>query len=266
MEEIGLIGGGFQHAYSSTLWKKPKNFTFIKNEERSTTFYVDDGLINSLGKEKCKNPIGWVLESRDVHPGQNDFIIKNSEQVSKEYDYVFTHNRDIFDLAENFVYIPSHGYWIEDPKIYEKTKLVSMMSSNKGMTRGHRFRLMWAEKLKDKVDLFGRGFKEVEKKEEALKDYMFSVTMENDRYSNYWTEKILDCFATGTVPIYFGSPDIFDHFNKDGIILLDQNFDVSKLSKEEYIKRLPAIKDNFERCLEFDVIEDIIYDKWIKKG
>ena len=32
MDKIGLIGGGFQHAFSSTLWKKPSKFSWSKNK------------------------------------------------------------------------------------------------------------------------------------------------------------------------------------------------------------------------------------------
>ena len=93
---------------------------------------------------------------------------------------------------------------------------------------------------------------------------MFSVTIENDSYLTYWTEKILDCFVTGTVPVYYGSPDIFDFFNEDGIILLNDDFDVASLNEEEYYKRMGAIEDNFNRALKYDVIEDIIYEKWLR--
>jgi hypothetical protein len=93
---------------------------------------------------------------------------------------------------------------------------------------------------------------------------MFSVTIENDIYETYWSEKILDCFATGTIPIYLGSPDIGDFFNMEGIILLTDDFDINSLSIDEYNSRIPAIKDNLNRVLNYDIIEDIIYNKWIR--
>jgi hypothetical protein len=93
---------------------------------------------------------------------------------------------------------------------------------------------------------------------------MFSVTIENDSYPTYWSEKILDCFASGTIPIYYGSPDIGDYFNMDGIILLNNDFDVMKITKKDYYDRIGAVKDNFNRAMKYDVIEDIIFEKWIK--
>jgi hypothetical protein len=116
--------------------------------------------------------------------------------------------------------------------------------------------------LRDQVDLYGRGFNEIQTKEEGLCDYMFSVVIENGIYESYYTEKILDCFATGTIPVYLGSPDISKHFNKDGIINLTEEFDVSE---EIYYSKMDAIKDNLERIKEIEVLEDFIYKQYLEK-
>lgn len=264
--KVGLIGGGFGHAFSTTNWKKPKtDFEWTTNIKQECTFYVDGSIeqgINESGKRK----FAWLVESRDIIPKAMDFVRNNHKLVSDNYEILFTHSKDIYDLEENFYYIPPHGFWVEEPKIYEKTKLVSMVSSSKGMTVGHRHRLGWVNRLRDKLDLYGRGFNPFDKKEDVLADYMFSVTIENDSYPTYWSEKILDCFVCGTIPIYYGSPDIGEHFNMDGIIILDENFDLSSLTPKLYQSKLEAVKDNFERAMKLEVIEDIIYEKYLKNG
>jgi hypothetical protein len=63
-------------------------------------------------------------------------------------------------------------------------------------------------KFKDKMDLYGRGYNPVEYKLKCLKDYAFSLTIENTKKDYYFTEKLIDCFMTGTVPIYWGCPSI----------------------------------------------------------
>ena len=45
-------------------------------------------------------------------------------------------------------------------------------------------------------------------KREALKNYKFTICFENARYPGLITEKIFDCFAAGTVPIYYGAPNV----------------------------------------------------------
>ena len=49
---------------------------------------------------------------------------------------------------------------------------------------------------------------------------MFHVALENVRQCNYFTEKLLDCFLTRTVPIYWGCPNIADYFDTDGMLII----------------------------------------------
>jgi hypothetical protein len=47
-----------------------------------------------------------------------------------------------------------------------------------------------------------------ESKIDILDKYKFSICFENSAQPGYVTEKIVDCFIAGTIPIYFGAPDI----------------------------------------------------------
>jgi hypothetical protein len=164
-------------------------------------------------------------------------------------------------LGDKYKWVPAQGFWIKEPKIYEKTKMISMIASNKRMCEGHVKRLGWVERIGDQLDLYGRGFNEIADKEEGLCDYMFSVAIENGEYETYFTEKLLDCFATGTIPVYLGAPDVGDHFNKDGIIDLTEEFEVSE---EIYYSKMDAIKENLEKAKEMEVLEDFIYRRYFQ--
>jgi hypothetical protein len=260
---IGLFGGDFQHASSTTLWKPPTYFQWDKNVLHDTTFFVDRAIWGNIGLE-CSNKYGWIVESRVIIPDVIRDFKAHWKEISRAYKYVFMHYKELYDLAENFIYLPPHGYWIEKPAIYPKTKLVSLVSSTKRMGPGHDFRLSWVDRLKGKVDIYGRGLRTMARKEEALQDYMFSVTIENDQYETYWTEKILDCFVSGTVPIYHGAPDLLDFFNMNGVIILSDNFDPAQLSADLYYSMMPAIKDNFQRAIGYEIIEDILWEKYLK--
>jgi len=90
---------------------------------------------------------------------------------------------------------------------------------------------------------------------------MFSVAIENGQYETYFTEKLLDCFATGTIPVYLGAPDIGNHFNKDGMIDLSEEFDISD---EIYYNKMDAIKENLEKAKSMEVLEDFIWENYLK--
>jgi hypothetical protein len=93
---------------------------------------------------------------------------------------------------------------------------------------------------------------------------MFSVAIENDTYDTYFTEKIIDCFATGTIPIYKGTRRIIEHFNSDGIIFLDDT-NISDLTSELYYSKLDAIKENFELSKKLDNLDDWIFENYLKE-
>ncbi len=43
---------------------------------------------------------------------------------------------------------------------------------------------------------------------EVLREHYFALCIENVRWPGYVTEKIIDCFVAGTIPIYYGAPDV----------------------------------------------------------
>ena len=162
---------------------------------------------------------------------------------------------------------PAGGVWIKDWKSYklgeEGLKLISIIYSNKSATEGHRLRPKLAAKAY--VEKYGEGASNhIEKKETGLSPYLFSIAIENSKINNYFSEKLLDCFATSTIPIYWGCPNIGDFFNPDGIITLEDpnNFDIEIINKEGselYITKEAAIRENYEKAKDFEVTDDWIY-------
>ncbi len=53
---------------------------------------------------------------------------------------------------------------------------------------------------------------------EAYKDYKFVIAMENKYHNGYVTEKILNAFYSGAIPIYWGSSKADEFFNKNAFI------------------------------------------------
>ena len=98
----------------------------------------------------------------------------------------------------------------------EKTKLISVITSNKAFTRGHLDRIKFVEKLKeqfgDQIDIFGRGFRTFGDKWDVLRPYKYHIAIENSSEPYYWTEKISDCYLAGTFPIYHGCTNLSDYF------------------------------------------------------
>jgi hypothetical protein len=79
----------------------------------------------------------------------------------------------------------------------------------------------------------------------------FSVAIENTVQRNYFTEKLLGCFETLTVPVYIGCPNISDYFDMRGMLIAKDVSDaiqvINTLTPETYLKMLPYLKKNKER-------------------
>ena len=207
----------------------------------------------------------WLLESKQIIQGVYDWILANYDFVASRVDGILSPDKELCEKYSKFQYaLTNAAPWIEERQIYEKTKLVSMISSNKSMVPGHRKRLEFVNKFKDQVDLYGRGFRDLPRKEEGIKDYMFSIAVENAVYDTYFTEKLTDCFATGTIPVFYGCRGVTEYFNEDGIIFLDDDFDVSTLTEELYYSKMDAIKDTLERANNLPVTEDDLYETYWK--
>lgn len=108
-----------------------------------------------------------------------------------------------------------------------KTKLISVIASNKAFTPEHKSRLVFAQKLKqhfgNEIDFFGRGFVPMNDKLESLTEYRFQVVLENSSHNHYFSEKLTDCFISGTYPIYYGCPNLNEYFPKNSYQRIDIN-------------------------------------------
>jgi hypothetical protein len=261
-QSINLIGGGFQHS-PSTSGYDPLYITWVRNNSAPLSIYVDDGL------QKPTNPhtknYGWLCESKTINGGLYQWCLNNLDYLKNKFIFVFTHDVELAKQSDVFKLVQCSGKsFIDYGEIYTKTKLVSMIASNKIMCEEHKFRGQIINKFSGKCDHYGRGYNEIKNKIDGLKDYCFSFAMENATYSNMFTEKITDCFMCGTIPIYYGMSNIGEIFNEDGIIRLTDDFKIEDISFDLYYSKINAVNENFKIANELLTAEDYIYLNHIK--
>lgn len=274
MNTMQAFGAPFNINYSSCSDLIPKNFRWTDTDSPIKVFI--DGAIGlgiNYTKKDGEKKIAWVCESRVIFHKQTiprDLWEKHIIEIADSFDTLYTSERSLIGKHPNikFAFAGSNLPWVRDYGVHVKNKMCSLIASPKKMSFGHSMRHYIADKFKDKLDLYGGvlGSKRLgndifDGKEEALKDYRFSIVIENDKYETYYTEKLTDCFASGTIPVYWGAPDIGNYFNTDGIIVLKPDFTIDDLTEDLYNSKLEAVKDNFERVQNLLSADDMLYNQ-----
>jgi len=152
---------------------------------------------------------------------------------------------------------------------YEKKSFTGCIYSNKtsrdknGLYRERTRAIEFFATKTEGIDLYGIGWEnerssliqraykgKCERKIDVLKRYKFSICYENVRgCAGLITEKIFDCFAAGTVPIYYGAPNIQDYIPSECFIDFRDfsNYEslydfMLNMSEVEYQAYLDAVK------------------------
>lgn len=187
-----------------------------------------------------------------------DEIIKHQDR----YDLILAWNEDVLNNCKNAKKFMFGDCWVDkDFLIEDKLNYISFLTSDKNFTDGHKMRQRVYDLLQRKKR-FG-DFKimaiktppRILDKNIIFENCKFSITIENVTANNFFTEKIIDCFMSKTIPIYCGCPNISEHFNMKGIITFnteDELIDIlENISEEDYKKRLVYIEENFNLAKQF---------------
>ena len=132
------------------------------------------------------------------------------------------------------------------------------------------FRMNFIKKLNKykKVDMGGlcnnNIHRKVKNKIKFLSEYKFSIAMENSRGDGYLSEKIVDSFRAGTIPIYYGDYLIDEFINPKTYILIKGEKDIKK--KIKYIIKIDNDDKLYKEIMkEKPIIDDKLIEKIDKK-
>lgn len=258
--EVNLVDSNF---VGRDLTVNPRYFKWITdNRKVSEHIFFTDNMLGKVDLLKTnQKPIAWLLEPKAISPHIYSYIESNSNKFFK----ILTFDRDLLSRIDNCLFCPYGTYWVTDKGSYQKGKLVSLIMSFKNFTEGQNLRHQILNAKFNKIDFFGKfdSTKQIDSKNDALDSYYFSIAVENSIQNSYWTEKILDCFMTKTIPIYYGTKDVETFFNKKGIIFFNSLEHLAqilpKLTPEIYKERLEYIEENYNLAKKYKDPEDYIF-------
>lgn len=265
----------------------PTKFSYVYNQiegEFDITLIQDADCIKYINGQYGKLS-GIVIA--DIHEPPYLFNqIETYTSVKNNYDkfdYIFTYVDDLLTLPNAIFRNGGHECVLNKNvhkqqyplladetlfSMYQKDKGISIITSNKTFTPWHVFRTECVSFIKNsnlEVDIYGVGYNEISKKLDGLKPYKYSIAIENGSFPNYFTEKILDCFLTGTIPIYKGCPNIDKYFNIDGIITfntMDELEDIIKNIQSYHIDQ-SIIEQNYNTALTFCYNNDRFFERFL---
>lgn len=232
--------------------------------------FVDSFYGFDINKKSFK--ILYVKEAEAISKFKNE-AIKNH----KFFDAVLTYDEEILEKCKNSYFMPFGTTWIHNYSFTNKKFQISHLTGNKTFTEGHLLRqkiYYKQEKIKAPKDFYISSNMEIEnffgnkilgEKKEPLFDSQFHICIENSKQKNYFTEKIVDCFQTKTIPIYWGCPNIGHFFDARGIIIVN-NFEeiinvCNNLNEEVYKKKLTYVEENLTKSKIFTNINENLKTK-----
>ncbi len=182
------------------------------------------------------------------------------EIVAKRFDLVLTHRKDLIQRGSPFKRLEYSSNWLDRSQggecLNKKSKLASFIGDITHLSGypGHDLRKLAYLVCSNSpsVDCYGRGIRELQYKCDALDDYCFSVAIENSREDYYFSEKLIDCLMSKTIPIYWGCPSIDEIFDSKGMLCFETMNELKVilkgLSMEKYKSMLSFVEHNKDIC------------------
>ena len=196
---------------------------YITDEDNYTHAIILNTIMPKLTIPK-ENVIGLACEPIPFLHLTKDFVDYAKIHIGKYFI------GDKMNLPDPF--IEGNAYmWYSLPSVIikDKTKLMSIVLSQKRFAPGHNYRHLLVEKIIQNnlpIDIYGRGsssynyptVKGIFNELEPYTDYYYSICIENYQSRHYFSEKIITPLLCNCSPIYLGCHNIDQYF--DNIIKL----------------------------------------------
>lgn len=264
MKIVNLRDNNFGHQEYVSKYGSSNLIKWDRNCSQSGTTVYTDMYLNDSILRISGDKVAWLVEPISIHGHIYNWIVRNHNNFKE----VWTHDDEILKIVPNAKFVPTGGAWVDlsDHKIWDKTELCSFIASNKNWTVGHQLRQHIRAILPSNIPQFGKGYKEIKEKSEALNKFAYSITVENIQRDTYYTEKIIDCFLTGTIPIYWGTKKVNNFFDENGIIHFNTVEElqtiIQNISLDDYNSKMKSIRNNFEEAKKYIIPEEWGIKSW----
>lgn len=183
------------------------------------------------------------------------------------FDLIIVSTDELIGLSDKVVPLELGTTTIQEWKPVPKADSVSMVAGHKTQTDGHQLRHeIWhrQHEIKARKNFYISqhggpanpwGWPALGATKAPLFDSKFHIAIENTRARYWFTEKLIDCFLTFTIPIYWGCLNLGDYFNTQGVLWADTADDIirqaNSINAEMYYQMAGAMFDNWKRAAQY---------------
>ena len=260
---LNLWDSNFAGQMCSVANQVPKWVRYVRNKTQwdGVTLFTDGNIRQELlDRVSSRYRIGWLHEAYELHPENYNCAL----HLRHLFDMILTYDSVLLTIDPRlYRFMIRGGTWITPNHwgLHPKGRHLSLILSEKRQLEGHQLRHTLAEKFFTRLDLYGAlGVPIKTDKALGLADYHFSVVVEAVRADNWFTESLLDCIALGTVPVYWGCPNVGEFFEERGILSFKTEKELAQLlptlTEKKYESLLPYLSENLKRLEAYAVPED----------
>ena len=247
--------------YSVDLFNKTFHISWLK-DKISDKFIIEfednkpDYLIyNVFGhnhldiKYKDSIKIGIITENKIPDLNIADYCIGHAhinylDRYFKYSVFLWTNYKNIYKIRENVLNQQIRKKFcaavISNNHSFFRLNFINELNKYKNVDMGGKFNNNIGYRVLDKI--------------EFLSSYKFSIAMENSNGDGYVSEKIIDSFISGTIPIYYGDYMIDEYINPKSYISIKGEKDIK--TKIDYIIEIDKNDNLYKKILKEKVILD----------
>lgn len=216
----------------------------------------------------------YCQEPPEISPRPTQYVRENLNN----FDLIIVSTDDLIGLSDKVIPLEYGTALVEARECYPDQFSVSMVIGDKRQTDGHQLRHeIWQrqdEITAPKNFYIGQlgghhnGWREaipnidnpwnwptLHESKEPLFDSMFHIVIENTRSRFWFTEKLIDCLLSKSVPIYWGCENVEDYFDVRGLLLATSADEIiaqaNSITPKMYEALLPFIEINQARAKKY---------------
>lgn len=223
---------------------------------------IDDIILGNIQDSDILCEFDMLINAKtlvDIKKWKHTYLFSGEYKCitnTKNYDCVLfgeRNNNNIINLPLYISYMFSNNIKFNYNKLYNipKKNICVVISNPNGVKRNYiidkiekHLNIDYLGRYKNNTNILKADYNSEEFKQK-ISEYKFIITMENNRYETYITEKIILGLNSKIIPIYWGSKNIYDYFNKERILaLLEEDNDKLDIEIDILIDKIKKIINN----------------------